>query len=383
MFASTRPSVAALYGKTPAVLLLCVSCALCACGGGTGGGTGGRSVPSAHPEREVSQGAAMRHPPPVAEYRLDEPARFQAPGAARPQDAARPAPARDDPGYITLQPGETLSYISALYGVPEKDLMAWNGLQPGQEPRSGQRLAVRAPHKPAAPPTQATFTQVAAPAAASAPAKPAPGGIVVVAPGQSLSVIARQNGVTTAQLREWNDLTSDDIRAGRVLRVQPPPTARASGSLGAPAAQSRAAQAPQQETARAAAPKTTAAQAGAAQRPQQESARAAASKTPAKSAAPAASGMITVPAGSSLSGIAAKYKVSTADLRQWNKLKSDKLKTGQKLRVQAPVRVHTIKEGESLNGIAAKYKVSPKALMQKNALTNADKLPVGKGLIIP
>ena len=297
-------------GKALPVLLLAVSCALCAC-------AGRRDAP-AEPEREHSQGAPLQSAPPVAERRLGEPA----PQPVAPY--ARTVPAQADSGYIILQPGETLSYISALYAVSERDLIAWNGLSSAHDVRAGQRLAIRPPDARGAP-------HHAGRGAASAP-----DGVIVVAPGESLSTIARHHGVTVAQLRAWNGLTSDDIRAGRSLYVQPP-HAQASGALGAGA-------------------------------------------TP---DGPDADGTITVQPGQSLSGIAAKYKVSKADLRQWNKLKSDQLKSGQKLRVTAPVRIHTVRAGESLGGIAAKYKVSAKALMQKNKLTNADVLPVGKELIIP
>ena len=414
MSAPTRPPHSTRLGKAPAVLLLFVSCALCACAGRSDS----PHAPGA-PEREYSQGASIQSPPPVAEQRLGEPAQYQtyAPPVRQPAAApqAPPASARNDTNHITLQYGETLSYISALYGVSENDLMAWNGLRSTQDVRAGQRLTIRPPHTRYAPPVQtAAPTQTAAtvqttppiqatapvpaaepvPAAATmpvlaaaparttapAPATPSPDGFIIVAPGQSLSGIARNYGVTTAQLREWNGLTNDNVRAGKSLRVQPP-VARASASLGAPAADKRAAQRPRQEPARAnASLGTPAAEKRAAQRPQQEPAR---KTTPPASDAPDASGMVTVQSGQNLSGIAAKYKVSTADLRQWNKLKSDQLKTGQQLRVRAPVRTHTVKPGESLGGIAAKYKVSSSAIMQKNKLTNANVLPVGKDLIIP
>jgi len=329
--------------KALPALLLSVSCALYAC-------ADRRTEPApVEPDREYSQGAPLQAQPDVVEQRIGEPA-----PSPRTAPQARPAPTQASAGYIILQPGETLSYISALYGVSEKDLINWNGLSSAHDIRAGQRLAIRSPDMRSAPSPQAG--RAAAPAhqaAASASTEPAPGGIVIVAPGQSLSTIARRHGITVAQLREWNGLTSDTIRAGQSLRVQPP-HARSSGSIGAPAAEGHTATRPPQTPARAPTPGT-----------------------------PDADGMITVQAGQNLSSIAAKYKVSQANLRQWNKLKSDQLKIGQKLRVKAPVRVHTVQAGESLGGIAAKYKVSTKALMQKNKLAKADVLPVGKELIIP
>jgi LysM repeat protein len=346
--------------KALPILLLSVSCALCACAG-----RGGSAVP-ADPDRERSQGAPLQSPPTVAEQRIGEPAQPQTPArqpVAAPQASpqrvpqARQTPTQTDSGYITLQPGETLGYISALYAVSENDLIAWNGLSSAHDVRAGQRLTIRPPGMQSAPSAQTGRTAASAPQpAAPVQAETASNGVIIVASGQSLSTIAQRHGVTVAQLREWNGLTSNTLRAGQRLHVQPPP-ARASSSIGTPVAEGRMVLRPPQEPAHGAAPSSP--------------------------GGPDADGMITVRSGQTLSAIAVKYKVSTAELRQWNKLKSDNLKNGQRLRVKASARVHTVKAGESLGGIAAKYKVSTKALMQKNKLANTDVLPVGKELIIP
>ena len=350
MFARMRPTRPMRFGKALPVLFLVASCALCACAD-----RNASPVP-AEPDREHSQGAPLQGPPPVVEQRIDDPVRPMQPAPQPPaeQRAARqaslqsapqirPTSAPTGPGYIILQPGETLSYISALYAVSEKDLVTWNSLSSAQDVHAGQRLAIRPPSLQSAPPVP----QTAAPVQAGT----APDGTVIVASGQTLSGIAQLHGATVPQLREWNGLTSDTLRVGQQLRVRPP-RAGGSGAIGTPAAEGRMVLRPPQEASHGA-------------------------------ATPDANGMITVQAGQSLSGIAAKYKVSATDLRQWNKLKDDRLHTGQQLRVKAPLRVHTVKAGESLSGIAAKYKVSPKALMQRNKLTNADVLPVGKELIVP
>ena len=46
-------------------------------------------------------------------------------------------------------------------------------------------------------------------------------GIVVVEPGDALSLIAERNGVSVPELRAWNRLESDLIRVGQRLRVEP------------------------------------------------------------------------------------------------------------------------------------------------------------------
>lgn len=41
----------------------------------------------------------------------------------------------------------------------------------------------------------------------------------IVAKGDTLSVIAKKNSVTVADLRSWNDLKSDNVKIGQVLKV--------------------------------------------------------------------------------------------------------------------------------------------------------------------
>ncbi len=46
--------------------------------------------------------------------------------------------------------------------------------------------------------------------------------VYTVAKGDSLSLIARRNGIDIAQLREWNQLKSDEVHPGQVLQVSSP-----------------------------------------------------------------------------------------------------------------------------------------------------------------
>lgn len=101
----------------------------------------------------------------------------------------------------------------------------------------------------------------------------------------------------------------------------------------------------------------------------------------------------TVTRGETLSGIAAKYGVSMATLRELNTLKRDVVWVGQRLKVpasavasrttaaQKPVR-HKVVRGDSLTGIAAHYGVSPKAIMQANNLKSTNVM-LGQNLKIP
>jgi len=101
----------------------------------------------------------------------------------------------------------------------------------------------------------------------------------------------------------------------------------------------------------------------------------------------------TVTRGETLSGIAARYGVSMATLRELNNLKRDVVWVGQRLKVPAnsavsnsraasrPVR-HKVVRGDSLTGIAAHYGVSPKAIMQANNMKSSNVM-LGQNLKIP
>lgn len=95
----------------------------------------------------------------------------------------------------------------------------------------------------------------------------------------------------------------------------------------------------------------------------------------------------TVTRGETLSGIAAKYGVTMATLRELNNLKRDIVWVGQRLKVPAknalggPVR-HKVVRGDSLTAIAAHYGVSPKAIMQANNMKSVNVM-LGQTLKIP
>ena len=95
----------------------------------------------------------------------------------------------------------------------------------------------------------------------------------------------------------------------------------------------------------------------------------------------------TVAKGEYLGKIASKYKVSVADIKRENNLKSDTLRLGQKLKVSVslkdlPVRKHTVKRGEFLGKIASRYDVTIQSIREANKL-RSDQLAVGQVLIIP
>ena len=103
----------------------------------------------------------------------------------------------------------------------------------------------------------------------------------------------------------------------------------------------------------------------------------------------------TVAEGETLGAIAMKYKVTTKQIVEWNKLSNpDALSIGQKLRVSAitskstttttkassTTKYHTVADGDTLGAIAIKYKVTTKQIVEWNKLSNPDALRIGQKL---
>ncbi|GFZ75777.1 N-acetylmuramoyl-L-alanine amidase [Pseudohongiella nitratireducens] len=93
--------------------------------------------------------------------------------------------------------------------------------------------------------------------------------------------------------------------------------------------------------------------------------------------------------GDSLSEIAARFNVSLATLKAGNRLSGNVIQVGQRLVIPAatpgmPVAAaeHTIARGETLSGIAERYRVSLARLREANNL-QSDTIRVGQVLIIP
>ena len=80
----------------------------------------------------------------------------------------------------------------------------------------------------------------------------------------------------------------------------------------------------------------------------------------------------TVKKGENLNVIAQKYKVSTSDLKRWNKIKNaNKIYSGQKLKIYTSQTLwitYTVKSGDNLSQIAKKYNCSVSDIQQWNKL---------------
>ncbi|SJL85191.1 N-acetylmuramoyl-L-alanine amidase [Vibrio palustris] len=155
--------------------------------------------------------------------------------------------------------------------------------------------------------------------------------------GDSLSVIAHRYGVSVANIKKANDMSSSVLSVGQNLTI---PGGRASISV----------------------PKVS----------HQVETETISHK---------------VARGEYLGKIAAHYKVSVADIKRENHLKSNVLSLGQTLKITVslkdkPLRKHKVSRGEYLGKLATKYGVSINSIRNANHL-KSDSLAVGQVLIIP
>lgn len=134
-----------------------------------------------------------------------------------------------------------------------------------------------------------------------------------------------------------------------------------------------------------------------------EPARPAASSSVARAPAPAAkpAAVHTVVRGDTLSGVADRYHVTTAQLQSWNHLSGSTILVGQRLKVSAGTsapsgassaptataaaapaasRTHTVARGETLATIARRYGVTTADLQRWNGIRDAGHIEVGQRL---
>nr|WP_264757809.1 peptidoglycan endopeptidase [Neobacillus dielmonensis] len=240
--------------------------------------------------------------------------------------AATPSPAApNQTSSYTVVAGDSLSVIAKRFGISVEALKSTNQLT-SDFLRVGQVLAI--------PSNGTSETE-----SVQQPAQPVS---YTVAPGDSLSVIAKRFGTSTEALKSANQLTSDFLQAGQVLAI----------------------------------PSNGTSETGSVQQPAQ-------------------SVSYTVAPGDSLSVIAKRFGTSAEALKSANQLTSDFLQVGQVLAipsngtsgtgsVQQPAQSvsYTVAPGDSLSVIAKRFGTSSDTLKSVNQLSS-DTIRVGQVLTIP
>jgi murein DD-endopeptidase MepM/ murein hydrolase activator NlpD len=145
---------------------------------------------------------------------------------------------------IEVQQGDTLYGIAKRHGVSISALIEANGLRHGASVKPGQQLLLPAgavPARASSPPSRAPVAVAKAPPSAAPAAKKGWQGQHTMKAGESLYGIARQHGVTLAELQRVNGIREPTrVRVGAVLTVPE----RAESERAPPATAPRVAQGP-------------------------------------------------------------------------------------------------------------------------------------------
>lgn len=225
----------------------------------------------------------------------------------------------------TVKEGDNLTTIAENYDVEVSDLKEWNDIS-GDKIMAGQKLKIYSDKKISSSKTNGKKTEH------------------IVKEGENLTMIANKYDVTVSQLKEWNDLDNDKILSGQVLIVGKSTSTKEKSNT-----------------------KTT-------------------TKSKTKSST------YTVKKGDNLSAIADEFGVTVSQLKEWNDLSSDEIYSGQVLKVVAPksekkketkssTTYHTVKKGETLAKIADKYDVTIADIKKWNKL-KSDIIEVGQKLVV-
>ncbi|EAE6296552.1 1,4-beta-N-acetylmuramoylhydrolase [Listeria monocytogenes] len=253
----------------------------------------------------------------------------------------------------TVVKGDSLWRIANNHKVTIANLKAWNNLK-SDFIYPGQKLKVSAD-------STTSNTNTSKPSTGTSTSNPNTGTstnanakVYTVVKGDSLWRIANNNKVTIANLKAWNNLKSDFIYPGQKLKV----------SAGSTTTNTNTSK-----------PNTN---------------NSTSTSTNAK--------VYTVAKGDSLWRIANNNKVTIANLKAWNNLKSDFIYPGQKLKVSAEsttntntakpnttnnstVKTYTVKKGDSLWAISRQYKTTVDNIKAWNKLTS-NMIHVGQKLTI-
>jgi membrane-bound lytic murein transglycosylase D len=296
--------------------------------------------------------------------------------------------------------GENLYKLARKYRTTVGQIVKANDLRSARSLRIGEILRVPKREVIATPGIKIAMDNVANPDGASDPTARTKGRrklTVKIESGMTLGGIARNFGVTVADLMTWNSMASDDrIRTGNTLDVwikEEQPLSDGSPLLADLRAPESAAQ------------NSGSAGGGAAERQSPQ----ANAPSGIEAGAAATSFEYTVRRGETLASIADALNVTIQNLIEWNGLKSTKVRSGSTLKVQQAMgasvsveatpqdkpavqeksaaqekqrdSIYIVQKGETLYGIAGMHGVKVEQLRKWNSLRGSN-LQVGQRLIV-
>lgn len=154
-----------------------------------------------------------------------------------PEGSGTMAAYRDSLVLHHIQPGDTISKIAKKYNVPPAMIVSWNGLKNSHSIRAGNQLALyiddgKSPSVKS-PSVAAADTEIKKPSldtgvaflsADKQKSRPAPARASYqwysVKNGDSLWTISRKFSATTADIKKWNNLKSNLIHPGSMLKLK-------------------------------------------------------------------------------------------------------------------------------------------------------------------
>ena len=236
--------------------------------------------------------------------------------------------------YHRIRRGETLNSIAGKYNVSITALREWNDLS-GNKIYAGRNLKIYTDKSPS---YYASNDNVSTTKTSLFRYR--------VKKGDTISGLAEKFGVNTAMIKKWNNMTTNNLIAGKTIKIY---TNEKTSSLG---------------------DNTT--------------------KT--------SSNVIyhKIKSGETIGQIAEQYRVSTSNVRKWNGLKSNKILAGKTLKIYSDAGVYdipetkvnkdvktgktyTVKSGDTLYSIAQSHNIAVAKLKSLNSLTN-NKIVVGQKL---
>lgn len=242
--------------------------------------------------------------------------------------------------YYKVRKGDTISQIAERYHISTFELKKWNSLSSNRI-NYGQTLKI--------------YTSGPSDSYVESTTSSSSSGNVnyhKIKKGETIGGIAEEYKVSASNIREWNNLTSNKIIAGKTLKIY-------SGNYS---------------------PTET-------------------EKVSTNSELTSESITHNIQPGETIIAISESYGVSVDDIKRWNNLSSSRIIAGKTLilytngnnhKVETTTvsknisnpSMHKVKKGETLSGIAEKYKVSIASLQKLNNISG-NKIIAGKELKIP
>ncbi|AUJ28837.1 LysM peptidoglycan-binding domain-containing protein [Liquorilactobacillus hordei] len=269
----------------------------------------------------------------------------------------------------TVKSGDSLWAVANKYGISVANLKSWNNLS-SNTIYIGQSLKVSNSASQSSNSSSSSASTSSSSQSNSSTSSTSSTSTYTVKSGDSLWAVANKYGISVANLKSWNNLSSDIIYIGQSLKVS-----------------------------------------NSASQSSNSSSSSSTSSSSQSSSNTLSASTYTVKSGDSLWAVANKYGISVANLKSWNNLSSNTIYIGQSLKVSnsasqssnsssssssststssssqsssstsstSSASTYTVKSGDSLWAVANKYGLTVTKLKELNSL-NTNTIYIGQTL---